>query len=99
MQVGHYTTDRTDGLHGFFYEELKWHRSRIQEFIVYIREMFGEEVPLMFRTRQHRAKNKWGGVLKIFQLDQSIRAVAREMRVRYVGEQARRMAQVSLKQT
>lgn len=83
MQVGHYNTDPTDGLHGFFPNELKWHRSRIQEFITYIRSMFGDDVPLMFRTRQHRAKNKWGGVLKIFQLDQSIRAVTRAMGVRY----------------
>lgn len=83
MQVGHYSTDPTDGLHGFFYEELKWHRSRVRELIALIRQMYGENVPLMFRTRQHRAKNRWGGVLKIFQLDQSIKTVAREMGVRY----------------
>jgi len=82
MQVGHYTTDPTDGLHGFFYEELKWHRMRVRELIVLIRTMYGEKVPLMFRTRQHRAKNRWGGVLKIFQLDQSVRTVARELGVR-----------------
>jgi hypothetical protein len=83
MQVGHYSTDPTDGLHGFFYEELKWHRSRVHELIVYLRSMFGEDVPLMFRTRQHRAKNRWGGVLKIFQLDQSLKSLARETGVRY----------------
>lgn len=37
----------------------------------------------MFRTRQHRAKNKWGGVLKIAQIDQSVRAVARDLGVRW----------------
>jgi hypothetical protein len=82
QQVGHYTTDETDGAHGFFYEEIKWHRARIQEFILYMREMFGEDVPMMFRTRQHRARNRWGGVLKIAQIDQSCRAITKEMGVK-----------------
>lgn len=47
-----------------------------------IREMYGEELPLMFRTRQIRSQTKAFNLLKIFQLDQGCRAVAKEMGVK-----------------
>jgi hypothetical protein len=45
--------------------------------------MYGPDTPMMYRTRQHRAKNRWGGTLKIAQLEQSNRAITREMGVRW----------------
>jgi hypothetical protein len=44
--------------------------------------MYGEEVPMMLRTRQHRGMDEHGGKLKIAQLDQSLRSIAKEMDVK-----------------
>jgi len=68
--------------YGFTYREIQWHRSRFHELINLVRGMWGQDVPLMFRTRQHRLYNHDGGVLKIFQFDQSCRALAKEVGVR-----------------
>ncbi|KAJ9098113.1 hypothetical protein QFC21_004442 [Naganishia friedmannii] len=73
-----------DGTHGFSYAQIKWHRLRVQRLISFTREWFNDQsIPMMFRTRQIRKQAKWGGLLKIFQLDQSCRAVAKEMGLRY----------------
>ncbi|KAJ9118872.1 hypothetical protein QFC24_006071 [Naganishia onofrii] len=73
-----------DWTHGFSYAQIKWHRSRIQKLITFTREWFNDpSIPMMFRTRQIRKQAKWGGLLKIFQLDQSCRAVAKAMGLRY----------------
>ena len=47
-----------------------------------IRTHFGADIPLMFRTRQIRKSDYHDGILKIFQIDQSCRAVAKELGVR-----------------
>jgi hypothetical protein len=44
--------------------------------------MFGSDVPLMFRTRQFRRNVRNGAGIRIFQLDQGCRAVARDMGVK-----------------
>ena len=52
------------------------------ELIQFFRGMYGEEVPVMLRTRQHRGMDEHGGKLKIAQLDQSLRSIAKEMDVK-----------------
>lgn len=52
------------------------------ELVQFFRDLYGEDVPLMLRTRQHRGKNEHGGTLKIAQLDQSVRSIASEMNVK-----------------
>lgn len=64
---------------GNFYRELVWHRSRVVELINWLKDRYGHGVPLMWRTRHIREKNNHGGKLKVYQIDQSNRAVAKEM--------------------
>ena len=47
-----------------------------------VQDMFGKDTPLMFRTRQLRSSASDFNMLKIFQLDQGWRAVAKEMGVK-----------------
>lgn len=70
---------------GYTYPELSWHRSRLRGFVHHLRSRFGADTPLMLRTRQFRKRDKDHGQLKIFQLDQSARSVAREEGVREFG--------------
>lgn len=73
----------TDDIHGFSYALIKWHRMRMQKLIHYLREMFADEtLPMMYRTRQIRKQAWGGGMLKIFQLDQSCRAIAKKLGLR-----------------
>jgi hypothetical protein len=81
-QAGISTSDQEKWLLGYTYEEIAWHRSRIRELINHLRDMFGESTPMMFRVRQHRLRNHQGGVMKIHQLDQSSRAICKEMGVK-----------------
>jgi hypothetical protein len=82
----HYDVDM-DWTHGFTYAQIKWHRSRIQKLIHLLHDMYDDQaLPMMFRTRQIRKQAKWGGMLKIFQLDQSCRAIAKKMGLRCVDE-------------
>ncbi|KAF8579009.1 hypothetical protein K439DRAFT_1638368 [Ramaria rubella] len=64
------------------YSELSWHRSRIRELVAYTRALYGEEIPIMFRTRHFRESNRWNRIMRIFQLDQNLRAVARELDIK-----------------
>lgn len=52
------------------------------ELVLHLRQMYGQDTPLMIRTRQHRGRNEHGGALKIAQLDQSVRTVARDLDVK-----------------
>lgn len=52
------------------------------ELIQFFRGMYGDEAPMMLRTRQHRGMDEHGGKLKIAQLDQSLRSIAKEMDVK-----------------
>jgi hypothetical protein len=80
-QYGRHTVSRNrQHTPGFFYTELQWHRSRVHKFINTIRGLYGQDTPLMFRTRQIR-KNQ-NGQMTIFQLDQSCRAISKELGLR-----------------
>ncbi|GHJ86849.1 hypothetical protein NliqN6_3251 [Naganishia liquefaciens] len=69
--------------HGFSYAQIRWHRMRMQKLIHHLRDMYGDEtIPMMYRTRQIRKQAFGGGMLKIFQLDQSCRAVAKNLGLR-----------------
>lgn len=68
--------------HAYFWSEIAWHRGRVRKMITSIRDMYGADLPLMFRTRQLRLQTKWDSMLKIFQLDQGCRAIAKEMDVK-----------------
>jgi len=61
---------------------MNWHRSRVHSTILSIRQHWGIDLPLMFRTRQLRKIDSKWSLLKIFQLDQSCRAVAKELDVK-----------------
>jgi hypothetical protein len=50
--------------------------------VLHIREMYGDETPMMFRTRHIRARSDQWAMLVIEQLDQGMRAVGAEMGVR-----------------
>lgn len=63
---------------GLLWPEVRWHRARFVEFIGWIYDKYGKHVPLMIRTRHIRDKNNNGGKIRVFQLDQSNRAVAKE---------------------
>ena len=65
-------------IYGLYYRELLWHRSRVVELIKWVQQTYGETTPLMYRTRHIREKNNHGGKLRVFQLDQSNRGVARD---------------------
>ncbi|KAF8516577.1 hypothetical protein BU17DRAFT_92693 [Hysterangium stoloniferum] len=64
------------------YSELGWHRSRVHALASYTRTLFGQDVPLMFRTRHLRNSNRWNRVTRIFQLDQNLRMVAQELDIK-----------------
>lgn len=66
----------------FTYSELIWHRSRVHALIHRTRELYGPNVPIMFRTRHFRKNNNWNRVRHIFQLDQSLRAIGEELGVK-----------------
>ena len=68
--------------HGYFWDELAWHRGRVRKLITKMRDVFGQDLPLMYRTRQLRAHTEHDEMLKIAQLDQGWRALARELGVR-----------------
>ncbi|RSH79695.1 uncharacterized protein EHS24_009347 [Apiotrichum porosum] len=68
--------------HGYLWNEIAWHRGRVRELIQFMRGLFGSDLPLMFRTRQLRLQHDHFKVLRIFQLDQGCRAIAKEMAVR-----------------
>jgi hypothetical protein len=71
------------GIHGFTWSQIEWHRSRFQKLIHYLRDLYQDDtLPMMFRTRQIRKQANYDGMLKIFQLDQSCRAIARAMGLR-----------------
>lgn len=83
LQVAKRYNVSMDGTHGFTYAQIKWHRSRIQKLIHFLHDMYDDQaLPMMFRTRQIRKQAKWAGMLKIFQLDQSCRAIAKKMGLR-----------------
>jgi len=65
-----------------FWPEIEWHRSRVHKLILTIRDLYGNDVALMFRTRQFRRNLSHGGGVRVFQLDQGCRAVARDMGVK-----------------
>lgn len=67
--------------HGFLFNELAWHRSRLRELIDFVRANYGTP-PIMYRTRQIRKHTAHDELLRIFQLDESCRAVALEMGVK-----------------
>ncbi|KAG9008586.1 hypothetical protein FRB95_001310 [Tulasnella sp. JGI-2019a] len=64
------------------YSEINWHRSRVHALISKTRQLYGSQVPIMFRTRHLRKDNRWNRVLRIFQLDQSVRAIAEELGIK-----------------
>ncbi|KAG8884314.1 hypothetical protein FRB97_004578 [Tulasnella sp. 331] len=64
------------------YSEINWHRSRVHALIAKTRQLYGVKVPIMFRTRHLRKDNRWNRVLRIFQLDQSVRAIAEELGIK-----------------
>ncbi|KAF8531936.1 hypothetical protein JB92DRAFT_3092116 [Gautieria morchelliformis] len=64
------------------YFELAWHRSRVHELVAYTRTLYGKEIPIMFRTRHVRESNTYNRIMRIFQLDQNLRMVARELDVK-----------------
>ncbi|KAI9632418.1 uncharacterized protein MKK02DRAFT_40720 [Dioszegia hungarica] len=66
----------------FAYNELAWHRSRFRQLITHLREMYSPSMPMMVRTRHIRLITGWWLQLKIQQLDQGCRAVARGLGVR-----------------
>lgn len=69
---------------GFLFPDVQWHSYRLMELIQYIRGMFGDDIPLMYRSRQLRLSDYRRGMLKIFQLDQGNKDTARRMGVRCV---------------
>jgi len=60
---------------GFLYNQIAWHRSRGQEIVAYLRELYGPRLPIMYRTRHLRKMVGDSHVLHIFQLDQSWRTI------------------------
>lgn len=64
------------------YSEINWHRTRVHALIAKTRQLYGPKVPIMFRTRHLRKNNGWNRVLRIFQLDQSVRAIAEELGIK-----------------
>ncbi|KAG8892705.1 hypothetical protein FRC01_013989, partial [Tulasnella sp. 417] len=76
----HYNISHQDS--PFTYTELVWHRSRIHALIHYTRELYGPKIPIMFRTRHFRFDNSWNHILRVFQLDQSVRAIAEELGIK-----------------
>lgn len=83
LQVAKRYNVSMDGTHGFTYAQIKWHPSRIQKLIHFLHDMYDDQaLPMMFRTRQIRKQAKWAGMLKIFQLDQSCRAIAKKLGLR-----------------
>ena len=67
---------------GFLWGEIAWHRSRLREMITFVREKYGQDLPMMFRTRHIRAKMGADQLLHVAQLDQSGRAASRDMGIR-----------------
>ncbi|GAA6037472.1 hypothetical protein JCM8097_008205 [Rhodosporidiobolus ruineniae] len=62
------------------YSELAWHRQRVREYIELVRSAF-PDVPIMFRLGQQKSSNRNEGNVAVFQLNESIRAVLRELDV------------------
>ena len=84
-QSEHITTNAgREDAHGFLYSEMDWYRARLYRLVALLRGMYGEDVPLMLRTRHMRlsATYRQWGVLMIQQLDQAARSVAQQMGVR-----------------
>ncbi|KAG9019645.1 hypothetical protein FRB90_011991 [Tulasnella sp. 427] len=80
MRARHYEISRQDS--PFTYTELIWHRSRVHALIHYTRQLYGPKIPIMFRTRHFRHDNRWNHILRLFQLDQSVRAIAEELGIK-----------------
>ncbi|GAA6013085.1 hypothetical protein JCM10207_006167 [Rhodosporidiobolus poonsookiae] len=62
------------------YNELAWHRARVREYVELFRREF-PGVPLMFRLGQSRRDNAHHANVAVFQLNESLRAVLRELDV------------------
>ncbi|KIY43158.1 hypothetical protein FISHEDRAFT_78811 [Fistulina hepatica ATCC 64428] len=73
--------NHTSSTYGFTYNELAWHRQRVAKLVSRIRELYGQDVPLMFRTRQIRQQTNDFKLLKIFQFDQGLRALAKQLNI------------------
>ncbi|WWC72341.1 uncharacterized protein I206_106303 [Kwoniella pini CBS 10737] len=67
---------------GFLLGQIQWHQIRLSQLFTYLRTIYHEDLPLMFRTRHIRSNMKYGGGLKIVQLDQGAREVCEKMNVR-----------------
>ncbi|KAG8978390.1 hypothetical protein FRC05_010635 [Tulasnella sp. 425] len=76
----HYNITHQDS--PFTYTELVWHRSRVHALIHYTRQLYGTKIPIMFRTRHFRHDNSWNHIWRVFQLDQSIRAIGEELGIK-----------------
>lgn len=104
-QAAHQTTQlaarsNRKGHEPLTYQELSWHRSRVRCLVSYTRSLFGDNIPIMFRTRHLRESNKGNRVLRcvhnpcfllrcastfrirVFQLDQNLRHVSKELGVK-----------------
>ncbi|KIO26215.1 hypothetical protein M407DRAFT_243785 [Tulasnella calospora MUT 4182] len=79
-RADHYNRTHLDS--PFTYTELVWHRSRVHAMIHYTRQLYGPKIPIMFRTRHFRFDNNWNHILRLFQLDQSVRAIAAELGIK-----------------
>lgn len=74
------TVDRGSA-HGFWWNELAWFRGRVRLLVRRVREIW-PKTPVMFRTRQLRANADDFHLLTIFQLDQGLRALGKELGVK-----------------
>lgn len=66
---------------GFWWTEIAWFRGRVRQLVLRIGDMW-PKAHIMFRTRQLRAATADWHILKIFQLDQALRAVGKDMGIR-----------------
>lgn len=63
--------------HGILWHEAAWFRARIHKLFASVRKLY-PTAPVMFRTRQLREVHDHDQLLRVFQLDQAARAVARQ---------------------
>ncbi|WOO86168.1 uncharacterized protein LOC62_07G009656 [Vanrija pseudolonga] len=63
--------------HGILWHEAAWFRARIHALFAAVRTLY-PAAPVMFRTRQIREVHSYDQLLRVFQLDQAARAVAKE---------------------
>lgn len=82
-RAGAATTGGVDrgSAHGFWWNELAWFRGRVRALVGLVRDLW-PHTPVMFRTRQLRAAADDFHLLTIFQLDQGLRALGRELGVK-----------------